>query len=66
MVTPDCSPQLSGSTYSGPTTYFGLSTDDKPTGAAVSNGSRFVEMDTGKIYLYDVDGAQWLEWGAST
>ena len=46
-------------------TFFGLSTDTKPTGDTVANGSCFLEMDTGKIWFYDADGAQWLEWGAS-
>ena len=46
-------------------TFFGLSTDTKPTGAEVANGSCFLEMDTSKIYFYDADNAQWLEWGAS-
>lgn len=45
-------------------TFFGLSTDVKPTGAEVANGSCFLEMDTSKIYLYDADGAEWQEWGA--
>ena len=37
----------------------GLSTDDKPTD--VSNGSKFIEMDTGKIYMYDAENEQWRE-----
>lgn len=45
-------------------TFFGLSTDTKPTGAEVANGSCFLEMDTSKIYFYDADGAEWQEWGA--
>ena len=46
-------------------TFFGLSTDEKPADAEVANGSCFLEMDTGKIYFFDADGSQWLEWGAS-
>lgn len=42
--------------------YVGLSTDDKPTD--VYNGSVFLEIDTNKVYFYDEDGADWLEWGA--
>lgn len=42
--------------------YYGLSTDDKPT-TGVGNGSCFIEMDTSKIYFYDENGSQWLEWG---
>ena len=64
MVTPENLPQLTDGTYSGVANYFGLTTDDMPTGDDVANGSRFIEMDSGKIYLYDAEGAQWLEWGA--
>ena len=34
-----------------------LSTDDKPTD--VANGSSLMEMDTGKVYMYDEEGEQW-------
>lgn len=37
--------------------YRGLSTDNKPTNA--KNGSVFVEMDTGKIFIFDEENAQW-------
>lgn len=45
--------------------YYGLSTDDKATceaqtGRAPENADAFLEMDTGEMYLYDQDGAQWL------
>ena len=63
MVTTSTLSQLDGVPVSGSATYFGLSTDSKPTDG-VSNGSCFLEMNTGKIYFYDADGAQWLEWGA--
>ena len=36
----------------------------EPTGAAVANGSAFIELDAGKLYFYDADGAEWQEWGA--
>lgn len=42
----------------------GLSTDEKPTeinGKVIDNGSTFVEIDTGKVYLYDLDGETWNE-----
>lgn len=51
------------SSFERPINIFGLSTDEKPTD--VLNGSRYIEMDTGKVYLYDAEGAEWLEWGAS-
>lgn len=47
-----------------PTVYYGLSTDTKPMDG-VDNGALFVEMDTGKVYLYDAEGAEWLEVGGS-
>ena len=42
-------------------TYFGLSTDDKPSGNKVNNGSAFIEMDTSKIYFYNAEDDEWLE-----
>lgn len=36
-----------------------LSTDEKPTGC--KNGSRLIEMDTGKRYAFDEDNSTWLE-----
>ena len=43
-------------------TYYGLSTDSKPTG--IANGSCFIEMDTGKLYFWNAAGTAWVEWGA--
>lgn len=43
----------------------GLSTDTKPTeinGKKIGNGSAFIEMDTQKIYFYDLDSETWKEW----
>lgn len=39
--------------------YSGLSTDDKPTGAPISTGSLFLEVDTGDVYAYDEYSSQW-------
>ena len=52
----------------------GLSTDTKPVGSAtlpypigtigkneIENGSVFIEIDTGKIYFYDLVGSEWNE-----
>ena len=47
-----------------PAEYYGLSTDTKPTDG-VDNGAFFVEMDTGKLYLFDAEGDEWLEVGGS-
>lgn len=44
--------------------YRGLSTDTKPVGVNVGNGSSFIEIDTGKIFLYDAEGEEWNEIGA--
>lgn len=42
----------------------GLSTDTKPlefNGKTIDNGTTFIEIDTGKIYLYDLENNQWKE-----
>ena len=39
--------------------YRGLSTDEKP--ASQPNGSDFLEMDTGKMWYFDSEGAQWID-----
>lgn len=42
----------------------GLSTDEKPTEIdekLVDNGSTFIEIDTGKIYMYDLENEEWKE-----
>lgn len=44
--------------------FYCLSTDTKPTGW-VGNGDVLIEMDTGKVFLYDAEGAEWLEVGGS-
>lgn len=36
----------------------GPSTDEKPTSAY--NGSVFLEMDTGTIYLWNEEGKEWI------
>lgn len=46
----------------------GLSTDTKPTtlnNAIIGNGSMFVEMDTGKVYMYDSINSIWDEISSS-
>ena len=42
----------------------GLSTDEKPTeltGSDIANGCTFIEIDTGKIYFYDLENELWKE-----
>ena len=40
--------------------FYGLSTDTKPT-ENVATGSVFLEVDTGKTFLYDEEGEDWTE-----
>lgn len=52
----------------GSVTFYGLSTDTKPTyierviGSrySIPNGSAFYEMNTGTLYLFDAENSQWL------
>lgn len=40
----------------------GLSTDTKPTSiqnGTIENGSEFKEIDTGDVYLYDLENKEW-------
>lgn len=42
----------------------GLSTDTKPTeisGKKIDNGSVFIEIDTGAIFMYDLQSKTWKE-----
>ena len=40
-----------------------LSTDTKPTNdATMMNGSKLMEMNTGKLFLYDEANKVWREW----
>lgn len=39
---------------------FGTSNDDKPT-SGYCNGTTFLEVDTGKIYLFNEDTSSWVE-----
>lgn len=45
--------------YKGVEEFRGLSTYDKPMNAA--NGSEFIEMDTGKKFMFDAPTATWYE-----
>lgn len=40
-----------------------LSDDDKPVDG-IYNGSKLMEMNTGKFYMFDAVSEAWLEWGA--
>lgn len=42
----------------------GLSTDDMPTeynGKKIANGSAYIQIDTGKVFLYDIESEEWKE-----
>ena len=43
-------------------TYYGLSTDTKPTDG-VLNGSQFIELDTSTLYFFSEEGQTWLQFG---
>lgn len=63
MITNDKNAQKIGGKYVRPVKLSGLSTDVKPT-ENIANGSKFSEMDTGKVYFFDLASTTWLEWGA--
>lgn len=39
----------------------GLSTDTKPT-EGIANGSKFMEMDTSTLYMFDLSSKTWIAW----
>lgn len=39
-----------------------LSTDTKPEDDYIFNGSKLIEMDTGKVYIYDATNKIWREY----
>lgn len=65
MFTPRNTVKLSGADSSGKMQMLGdyvcLSSDSKPT-TGIANGSILMEMDTGKLYLFDEANSQWREW----
>ena len=44
---------------------YGTSEDDKPTGNNMASGSVFIEVDTGKAYLYERTAGEWYEAGGT-
>ena len=67
MMTSECGLQLIDGKWVRATTFYGLSTDTKPTvDSGAGNGSAFIEMDTSKVYFFDAENSEWLEWGAET
>lgn len=46
--------------------YRGSSTDRAAmTGDAIRNQEAFIETDTGKLYFYDAENSQWVEFAPS-
>ena len=47
----------------------GLSSDSKPSPnflkRIIANGSSFIEMDTGMMYLFDFESATWVKFGGT-
>lgn len=62
MITIDKEIQDVGDSVATNITYYGLSTDSKPT-TGVGNGSIFIEMNTGKAYFFNAAGNVWVEVG---
>ena len=47
--------------------YRGSSTDRAAmSGDAIRNQEAFIETDTGKLYFYDAENTQWVEFGGSS
>lgn len=42
---------------------YGKSTDAKPVHEDVPNGSSFIEIDTSKVFLFDGEEKEWVEFG---
>lgn len=55
-----------GSTNDYTYRFRGLSTDAKPNLTARCNGSSFLEMDTGKQYIFDGQSCTWIVWKGSS
>lgn len=57
MVTEPMYVDSSTGAYMGAETFYGLSTDTKPT--SCGNGSVFIEVDTGNGYFFDAANKLW-------
>lgn len=44
--------------------YHGLSTDEKPVDN-VPNGSRFIEMDTGSTFIFNLSVSEWVAYSGA-
>lgn len=64
MFTPDYYVDATTGEIMIPRHYFCKSLDTKET-VGIPNGSDCIEMDTSKIYFFDAEDGEWLEWGAT-
>ena len=58
--------KIQGTNTSPNAVYVGLSTDDPKPTEGVANGDTFIEMDSGKVYFYDVESTDWLEFSGGS
>ena len=42
------------------TVIYGKSSDVKPIDSSIENGSVFYEMDTGNVYMFDIEDHNWI------
>lgn len=64
-ITPEVNAQnIDGKLAPSSDLFAGFSTDVKPQ-VNVANGSVFIEMDTSKIYFFDLANVTWREWGGA-
>ena len=59
MVTLDKNLQVQDGVATVNQTYYGLSTDSKPT-SGIGNGSCFIEMDTGNVFFFNAASGTWV------
>lgn len=60
MITIDGNVQVNDSNQTSTNvTYYGLSTDSKPT-TDVGNGSCFIEMNTGNVFFFNAASGTWV------
>ncbi len=53
--------KVGGANNTKGTEFRGLSTDTKPVGTDIPNGSVFVEINTSKVYMYSLSTQTWHE-----
>lgn len=59
MITKVVKTTESANKYYAAVELYGLSTDSKPTDE--QNGTLFLEMNTGKVFVYDAQNTTWFE-----